>query len=442
MNPGQSGSRTSRHAAARKTEAAPPASPEPFDPALPDGSLERLAADFRRFGDVFALHAVGVAAPIYVVSHPDHVKHVLVNARARYVKGLGIERVRLLLGDGLMASEGEFWRRQRGLVQPTLHRRAVGALEGLIRRRNLELSARWLEAADHGETLNVTRAVSDLSLNIVLEALFGRDLSSLADGGSHPFSLLTEEPARDLRFAARFRALREPVRACIRRRRAGAEARNDILALLMAARGRHSGEPMTEETLIDEVMTLIVAGHETTASALNWTWYLLASHPAVEARLHAAIDAGDPAYPGQVLEEAMRLYPPGWLLTRRATTDDEIAGYRVAAGTHVFISPYLIHRHPRFWDAPDDFRPDRFAAGAMEARHRYCYLPFGAGPRRCVGEALAMLEMETHLRTVAAHLRLRRTDDAAPALDARINLRTRDDLHLLPQRREDAAAPA
>lgn len=401
-------------------------------------------ADFGRYGDVYALRAPGADAPIYVVSHPDHVKRVLVTRHANYVKGIGIERVRLLLGDGLMASEDPLWRRQRTMIQPAFHRRVLAGIEELVLAANRDLLSRWTRAAQDGAAVNVTRDTSELSLDIVLRALFGDDLERIAtDAGGNPFALLTQESARDLRFAARFRALRRPLRECIARRRSlGTPAVPDLLSMLMAARDRRSGAGMNENELLDEVMTLIVAGHETTASALNWTWYLLAGHRDIDHALHRALDAGDADYPRQVIEETLRLYPPGWLLTRRALEGDEIGGYDVAPGTHVFIAPYLVHRHPRFWEDPESFRPERFAAPACADRHRYAYLPFAAGPRRCIGEFLAMMEMETHLRVVAGTLRLRRTDGGPAAVAAHVNLRTRHDLFMLPQRRRSPAETA
>ena len=217
--------------------------------------------------------------------------------------------------------------------------------------------------------------------------------------------------------------------------------------MLMAARDKETGEPMTERELIDEVMTLIVAGHETTASALNWTWYLLSQHPQVEARLHAEIDAAaEETAPGlaqmealpytqQVINEALRLYPPGWLLSRRTIEADELGGFRVPPGTDVLLPLYLLHRHPQFWNDPEAFRPERFAPEQEGTRPRFAYMPFAAGPRHCIGETLALYEMLMHLYKVARHYRLRYVPDKPIELEAQINLRTRYPLYMELERR-------
>jgi len=199
---------------------------------------------------------------------------------------------------------------------------------------------------------------------------------------------------------------------------------------------------MGERELIDEIMTLIVAGHETTASGLNWTWYLLAQHPRVEARLHAEIDAAAElaaptvsemdslGYTRSVIDEALRLYPPGWLLSRRTIEADVLGGYPVPAGTNVLLPLYLLHRHPRFWKRPEEFEPERFAPEHEAERPRFAYMPFAAGPRHCIGETFALYEMLVHLYKVARRYRLRYVPDKPLELEAQINLRTRHPLHM------------
>jgi cytochrome P450 len=217
--------------------------------------------------------------------------------------------------------------------------------------------------------------------------------------------------------------------------------------MLMSARDKDSGAPMAERELIDEVMTLIVAGHETTASGLNWTWYLLSQHPQVTARLHAEIDASaeidSPSlaqmealtYAQQVVNEALRLYPPGWLLSRRTIEPDVLGGYPVPANTNVLLPLYLLHRHPEFWQEPERFWPERFAPEHEAARSRFAYMPFAAGPRHCIGETLALYEMLMHLYLVARRYRLTYVPDKPLELEAQINLRTRYPLHMRLERR-------
>ncbi len=217
--------------------------------------------------------------------------------------------------------------------------------------------------------------------------------------------------------------------------------------MLMTAREKDPGDAMTERQLIDEVMTLVVAGHETTASALNWTWYLLSQHPDVEARLHAELDAAPVdaapglaqmealAYTHQVVDEALRMYPPGWILSRRTLEPDTLAGYEIPAGASVMLSPYLLHRHPKFWVEPESFRPERFAPDHESERPRFAYMPFAAGPRHCIGESLALYEMLMHLYKVARRYRLIHVPDRPLELEAQINLRTKYPLFMRLERR-------
>jgi cytochrome P450 len=302
--------------------------------------------------------------------------------------------------------------------------------------------------AAHGEPVNLTDEMSELTLEIVLRSIFGRDLDRLAQQpGGNPFDVVTKEPSRDLQFAYKFRSLGRLVAQLVARRRAEAEEHFDYLAMLMAARDKESGEPMGERELIDEVMTLVVAGHETTASGLNWTWFLLSRHAEAEARLHAEVDATAElaaptlaeieslAYTQQVINEALRLYPPGWLLSRRTLEADVLGGYHVPPGTNVLLPLYLLHRHPRFWKDPERFDPARFAPEHEAQRPRFAYMPFAAGPRHCIGESFALYEMQVHLYKVARRYRLVYVPDKPLELEAQINLRTRHPLHMRLERR-------
>ena len=236
----------------------------------------------------------------------------------------------------------------------------------------------------------------------------------------------------------------------MQRRREGREEHFDYLGMLMNARDKETGDAMTDRALIDEVLTLVVAGHETTASGLNWTWYLLSQHPEIEARMHAELDAAPAmtaptlaameslAYTHQVIDEALRLYPPGWLLSRRAIAADRLSGYPVPPGTDVLLSPYLLHRHPRYWKEPDRFLPERFDAEHEADRPRFAYMPFAAGPRHCIGETFALYEMLMHLYKVARRYRLVLVPTEPPGpleLEAQINLRTKNPLHMRLERR-------
>ncbi len=429
-------------------QAQPPEAALQFDIGSTDDSLERMIELFALHGDIYRVYVPARQSHTYVIHHPDDVKRVLVSNHRNYTKGLGLDRVRILLGKGIMTSEGELWTRQRYMMQPLFHRRVITQFAEVIGTANSQLLRRWEALERRGEPVSLTDEMSMLTLEIVLRAIFGRDLERMsAQLGGNPFEVVTREQERNLQFAFKFRSLTKLVAGLIERRRHEKEEHFDYVAMLMGARDKDSGEPMAERQLIDEVLTLVVAGHETTASALNWTWYLLSQHHDVEARLHAELDALSDetapslarmeqlAYTQQVVNEALRLYPPGWLLSRRTVQADVLGGYEIPAGTNVLLPLYLLHRHPRFWQDPDRFLPERFAPEHEAERPRFAYMPFAAGPRHCIGETFALYEMLMHLHRIARRFRLIHVPDKPIELEAQINLRTRYPLHMRLERR-------
>jgi cytochrome P450 len=433
-----------------ETQAAnpPPLADVQFDIGGADDAIHRMTELFARHGDIYRFHSPARRAEMWVINHPDDVKRVLVSNHKNYTKGSGLDRVKILLGNGIMTSEGDLWKRQRYMMQPAFHRRVITQFNKLIGEVNDRFIAKWEAQAARGELVNVTEDMSELTLEIVLLSIFGTDLERLAkEMGGNPFELVTKEPARDLKFAYRFRQLAKLVGALAARRRKEQTEHFDFLQMLVDARDKETGSPMSERELIDEAMTLIVAGHETTASGLNWTWYLLSQNPAAERLLHAEIDAAEEksapglaemealAYTKNVCDEALRLYPPGWLLSRRTIAADTLSGYAVPAGTDVLLCLYLLHRHPRYWKDPDAFRPERFDAAHEAERPRFAYMPFAAGPRHCIGETLALYEMYMHLYKVARRYRLTYVPDRPLELEAQINLRTRHPLMMKLERR-------
>jgi len=270
----------------------PPESELQFDIGSTDDSLERMRELFDRYGDIYRVYAPGRKSHTIVINHPDDVKRVLVSNHRNYTKGVGLDRVKILLGNGIMTSEGEFWRRQRYMMQPMFHRRVITEFAQVIAAANERWLERWDASAQRGEPINLTDEMSELTLDIVLRSVFGSDLDRLsAQLGGNPFDVVTKEQARNLQFAYKFRSLTKLVAALVQRRREAQEEHFDYIGMLMNARDKETGDAMTDRALIDEVMTLVVAGHETTASGLNWTWYLLSQHPQVEAQLHAEIDS-------------------------------------------------------------------------------------------------------------------------------------------------------
>ena len=427
----------------RAPQGDPPSIPETHELGTTDDSLDRMLEWFGKYGDTYRVFAPARDSWTWVIHHPDDVKRVLVTNHRNYTKGVGIDRVRMLLGNGIMTSEGEFWRRQRRMLQTAFHRRVIQRFAGVIRDRNEALFERWAASAAAGEPVNLTHAMSELALEIILQAIFSEDLGRLVgDLSDNPFMLVTRESKRDPRFAYEFRQLGKVVQRIIRQRRATGRRQFDFTQMLMESVDPETGQGMNERELLDEILTLVVAGHETTASALNWTWWLLAQHPEVERSLHVENDrAGDLGLASYddverlpctlaAIQEAMRLYPPGWLLTRRSIGPDRPGGYAVPPGTDVFISPFVVHRHPAIWDNATSFDPDRFGAGRAEGRHRFAYIPFAAGPRHCIGENLATFEMLLHLNGAMRRFKLRPVVPGPVALEARINLRPAQDVHM------------
>lgn len=421
----------------------PPSPAVEHDLGDTDETIQLLTRWFREFGETYRVYSPLRRAWTWVTSNPDDVRRVLVTNHANYVKGVGIDRVRLLLGDGLMTSEGAQWRHPRLAMQPAFHRRAVERFAAIVREENETLADDWIRAAREGRHVNVTRAMSRLALRIVLRATFGNDLDALvSDFDDNTFMRLLQDTRRDPQFAYEFRGLRRHVLELLRRRDGTSRGNVDFAQALLESRDADTGEPMREQALLDQVLTLVVAGHETTASTLNWAWWLLTRHPDVETRLHAehaaAGDLGLATYSdldrlpvtSRVLDEALRLYPPGWLLTRRSLAEDRLGGYDIPPGTDVFISPYLLHRHPAHWAQPDSFDPAHFEPQHVEVRHAFAYIPFAAGPRHCIGEYFSRYEMMLHLNAAMRRVRLVDPQPRQPALEARINLRTAEEIHM------------
>ena len=399
--------------------------------------LDWMGRQFKKFGDTYKGSVYGTS--MYATRDVGFAHHVLVENWQNYVKGQGIKRVALLLGNGLMVSKGEVWKRQRRMIQPSFNHESVGASTKVITAVNIELLGKWQLAARRKESVNVTRDVSRMALEVVLRVIFGDDYERVS---SH-FDLLSQEPARNMEFALQFRALGKIILQVIDRRRKDPPTPTDVLGMLMQARDPQDGKLMADRQLIDEILTLVVAGHETTASTLNLTWYLISQHPNVEEKLSSELNT--PAvssefddlpkflYTRQIVEETMRLYPAGWLVTRRALHDDRLGEYFVPAGTEIYIPPYYIQRHPALWNEPDRFDPDRFSPENSQHRHRLAAIPFSAGPRNCIGALFARIEMQIHLMTIAKHLRLRYSQSGPIELDAGVNLRSKHDFLMYPE---------
>ncbi|MBX2998202.1 MAG: cytochrome P450 [Caldilineaceae bacterium] len=358
---------------------------------------------------------------LYFAAHPEDVKYILVDNNRNYHKGRGIQKAKPLLGEGLLTSEDDFWRRQRRLAQPAFHRQQIASLADTMTTSTAVLIDRWQPLARSGATLNVAEEMMGLTLDIVTKALFSTALTpeeihevgaSMAPLLRHTiqrtqavFDFIEKLPLPSNRRSKQLgMRLDQIVYRIIEARRQSGVEHADLLGMLMAARDEETGESMTDVHLRDEVMTLFLAGHETTALLLSWTWALLSWHPDVRRRAQEEVDQvlGDRTptaedvtrlpYLGMILSESLRLYPPAWAIPRRPLAEDEIRGYRIPAGCTVLVSPYVTHRHPDFWENPEGFDPERFTSKAVKDRHRFAYFPFGGGPRICIGNNFALME--------------------------------------------------
>jgi cytochrome P450 len=385
------------------------------------------------------------------VAHPELAREVLVVRGREFTKSRALKRARVLLGNGLLTSEGDFHLRQRRMAQPAFHRERIAALAGEM----VAISARAAGGWTAGATLDVGREMNRMTLAIAGETLFGARVEGEADEIgraltdalglfgrlSNPIGpLLDRIPVPGtVRFRRARARLDSTILRIIAERRRSGDDRGDLLGLLLAARDvEGDGGAMTDEQLRDETLTLFLAGHETTANALAWTWHLLGANPEAEARFHAELDsvlagrvpaAEDAAllpYTRGVFAEAMRLHPPAYLIGREPIDDVEVGGYRLRRGSVLLTSPYLAHRDARFWDAPGEFRPERWSPEAEAAIPRFAYFPFGGGVRKCIGEGFAWMEGILALATLGQRWRLRPVPGREPGRAPLITLRVSD----------------
>jgi cytochrome P450 len=422
----------------------------------------------KRYGDVVHLRALG-RFHWYVLTHPDDVEHVLRTHGRNYVKPPRLSaQFALLLGQGLLTAEGAHWLRQRRLAQPAFHRPRLLALGRTMTDAAEETAGRWEEPARNGAPLDVATEMSQLALRIVGRALFSTDVSGQTEAvGSalatalnfveyrirHPFALPVSLPLpRNVRFQRAKRAFDEIVYGMIEERRRTTQDTGDLLSMLLAARDEETGEGMSDEQVRDESLTILLAGHETTAVALSWTWYELSRHPEVEARLHAELDrvlgGRTPTvedlqrlpYTRMVLDESLRLYPPAWGMARQSREEDELpSGYRLPADTPLSLVQYITHRHPDYWEEPDRFAPERFEPARSAGRPPFAYFPFGGGQRQCIGSNFALMEAQLVLATLAQRYTLKLVPGHPVEPEPIVTLRPRHGLRMtLRQRREGA----
>jgi len=423
-----------------------------------------LMSAAREFGDIG--HFKAGSQHYFLVNDPEHIKDILVTHHAYFKKGRGLERAKAMLGNGLLTSEGEFHHRQRRLAQPAFHRdRVARYAEIMVNYADRMQRERWRD----GETFDIAREMMHLTLAIVGKTLFDTETEAEAE---RVRQALSETMKRFNRFMLPFaefldrlplpgnrhyhqarNVLDSIVYRIIDERRRSGQDRGDLLSMLLAAQDEESdGGQMTDAQLRDEAITIFLAGHETTANALTWTWYLLSEHPEIEARLHDELDTAlhgrTPGvddvprlrYTEMVVTESIRLYPPAWIMGRRALKDYRLASYIVPAGSIVIMSPYVMQHDARYFPDPTRFDPDRWTPEARASRPQFSYFPFGGGPRRCIGEGFAWMEAIMVLATLAQKWRLRHIPDHPVALQPVITLRPKHGMQMVLKNRTDTAA--
>ena len=400
-----------------------------------------------------------------LVNEPDFIEHILVTRHQNYVKGPLVRQIlQQLLGNGLLTSEGDFWRRQRRIMALAFHHQHLAKAAAVMARRAGQRVRRWRIPCEEGKPLDIAQEMRSLTMEIAAEALFSRDIADSTNelgealttviaslGKPNPIDILglpnwfPRWPRHRARSA--LARLDRTIYDIIATRRSTEGPSGDLLSLLLSARDEETDEGMTDAQLRDEVMTLFLAGHETTAVALTWTLYLLSRHPGIERTLHDEVDRvlgeGEltfadvqaPSYTRMVIEEAMRLFPPAFTISRMALADDEVGGHPIRAGSLVSISPYLTLRNPRLWKDPLRFDPERFTPDRVKQRHRFAFLPFGGGPRVCIGAGFAMTEACLVLATIAHAYRLRVVPGHRVEAYGRLTLRPRYGLRMTLERR-------
>jgi cytochrome P450 len=416
-------------------------------------NIQTFMDAWREYGDI--VHFRGPLT-INLVVHPDYVQRVLKDNYRNYPRPEFVrDKLKSIVGEGLVAAEGEGWQRSRKMTQPAFHQEILAETGESIARTTAEMLERWEEKAGRGEEIDAKSEMMHISLANLGNALFKtdwrRDLDrvepAVAFALAHTNRRLTSpvDPQRFplpsvRKFNEGLATLDEIIYRLIAERRGSSDGGTDLVSMILRSRDEATGEPMSDRQIRDEVIGFFIAGHETVSSCLTWTWYLLSKNPTSWQRFKAEVDevVGDRAptvedvpklqYTERVLLEALRLYPPIFVLMRLAVEDDEMGGYHVPAGSNTVLCPYVTHRHPDFWDNPEGFDPDRFLPERVEGIHRMAYFPFAGGPRKCIGNDFAMIQMPMVIAMVAQRFRPSLVPGVPVVPEPAISLRPRDPL--------------
>lgn len=394
---------------------------------------------------------------VYQVNHPAIIKHILQDHSRNYSKNtIQYNTLSQVTGRGLLTSDGDFWLKQRRLMQPAFHRRRLQSYGDVIVQATTAMMDRWEQGKAGQDPLDIDAEMMQVALEIVGKTFFNIDLRHEAPEMTEGVLEMLEyvvyrsqtpvapplswPTGRNRRYRSAMSKLEQVVYDTIAERRTSADDRGDVLSMLLAARDEETGQPMSDDQIRDEMVTLLIAGHETVASALTWSWYLLSLNPAVRrtleeeldrvlnGRLPSVADLPDLSYTRAVFDETLRLFPPAWLITRRALTADQIGGATIPANALIIMNPYVIHRHPRYWPNPAGFDPGRFEPEVAARRPRFAYIPFGGGPRLCIGDSFALMEGPLILAAVAQRYRLDLVPSHSVKVDALVTLRPHNGL--------------
>lgn len=405
----------------------------------------------REYGDIFYYRAGWIH--VYFLNHPSLIEAVLVSHSQNFVKDKVIQNSRWFLGEGLLTSEGSGWLRQRRLCQPAFHRERMASYGRTMAAFTEEMLATWRDA----EVRDIHQEMMQLTMRIVAKVLFGVEVKEDTERVAGALNVLMRHTSGGrmilppilrhlpvpalMRVKRAVRELDEIVNRIIRERRASGQDTGDLLSMLVAARDE-DGSDMTDRQLRDEILTFLLAGHETTAVSLSWTWYLLSEHPEVEQKLRQELslvlggrtaqleDLPRLPYTDKVVKESMRLYPPAWSLARSTVKEIELSGYRIPVGSNLVMSQWIVHRDPRFFEQPEQFNPDRWTADAAQRLPKFAYFPFGGGPRLCIGAAFAMMEANLILATMAQRFQLRLVPGHEVAALPSITLRPKNGIRM------------
>jgi cytochrome P450 len=416
---------------------------------FPSNPIQYCSDLFRQYGD-FVRFRVGPYA-VYMLVHPDFVKHVLQDNNRNYSKGKFYDAFKPVVGDGLLTSEGDTWRHQRRIANPSFQHAHIHGFVSMFAQQSRSLLEQWATPAHDQTPIDLPREMMRLTFGVVGQALFSMDLEKEAREVGNAITVALAESSRradmlmglplwlptasNARYKKALQTLNTSVFQIIQERRAMRDRPVDLLTMLIEAVDEETGDSMSDQELRDEVMTFMLAGHETTANALTWTWFLLSEHPDAEHRVRAECrqvvgerlptfaDLEHLTYTKMVFQESMRLYPPIPFIARTALQSDQIGGYTIPSNSAVLLSQYLTHRHPAFWDHPETFDPERFTPAAIEKRPELCYFPFSRGQRMCIGEDFATLEAQVFLCMAVQKYSLHRVSTEPVELLEQVTLR-------------------